>query len=197
MQCSLTEAQLIESGVMLPNTDSLLRLRSFYQELVSVAKLMPARLEGIAENRQSISTKLIINDLLPLFVDVLTAEPHTFLAEKKSSRRVLARQAESLLRQNLHTPITLTNLCQSLSKSQRSLYYAFQECYGVPPMQYLKILRLNGVYRKLQSTEPTKTRVTEVATDWGFWHLGQFSRDYRNMFGESPSTTLRRDSKPR
>ncbi|MCK5375915.1 MAG: helix-turn-helix domain-containing protein, partial [Acidobacteria bacterium] len=32
--------------------------------------------------------------------------------------------------------------------------------------------------------------VTDVANNWGFWHMGQFAADYRKMFGELPSQTL-------
>ena len=28
-----------------------------------------------------------------------------------------------------------------------------------------------------------------VAHRWGFWHMGQFARDYRRLFGELPSET--------
>jgi hypothetical protein len=31
-----------------------------------------------------------------------------------------------------------------------------------------------------------------VALDWGFWHFGDFSRAYKDCFGELPSDTLRR-----
>ncbi len=34
--------------------------------------------------------------------------------------------------------------------------------------------------------------VIEIAFGWGFTHMGQFSSDYRHMFGEKPSETLRR-----
>jgi AraC family ethanolamine operon transcriptional activator len=33
--------------------------------------------------------------------------------------------------------------------------------------------------------------VRDVAADWGFWHFSQFSSDYRKLFGQSPSESLR------
>ena len=34
--------------------------------------------------------------------------------------------------------------------------------------------------------------VARLALDYGFAHLGRFSQDYRKLFGEPPSQTLRR-----
>jgi AraC family ethanolamine operon transcriptional activator len=31
-----------------------------------------------------------------------------------------------------------------------------------------------------------------AAVEWGFWHFGEFSRAYKECFGELPSETLRR-----
>ena len=33
--------------------------------------------------------------------------------------------------------------------------------------------------------------VAEVAGRWGFWHMGQMAADYRKLFDELPSQTLR------
>jgi AraC-like DNA-binding protein len=48
---------------------------------------------------------------------------------------------------------------------------------------------------KLHSDVSTAT-VTEIATTHGFWELGRFSVEYRGLFGESPSTSLRRPILP-
>ncbi|NOR23809.1 MAG: helix-turn-helix domain-containing protein [Desulforhopalus sp.] len=35
-------------------------------------------------------------------------------------------------------------------------------------------------------------KVIDVSNVWGFWHMGQFAADYRNLFGELPSETLQK-----
>jgi AraC family ethanolamine operon transcriptional activator len=39
-----------------------------------------------------------------------------------------------------------------------------------------------------------ESRVADIAIRWGFWHMGQFARDYRAMFGELPSETLKKSA---
>ena len=34
------------------------------------------------------------------------------------------------------------------------------------------------------------TPINEIASAFGFKHMGQYSRDYRRWFGETPSMTL-------
>ena len=53
--------------------------------------------------------------------------------------------------------------------------------------------RLDAVRQTLMAAMPGDgLSVTEAAQRWGFGHLGNFSVLYRQRFGESPSTTLRR-----
>ena len=42
------------------------------------------------------------------------------------------------------------------------------------------------------TTDPGQTTVTQVATTYGFYHPGRFSRWYRENFGERPSEILKR-----
>nr|WP_269767767.1 helix-turn-helix domain-containing protein [Oleiphilus messinensis] len=46
--------------------------------------------------------------------------------------------------------------------------------------------------RALYQSSAEQTQVADVAADWGFWHLSQFSKDYRQLFGERPSDTLQK-----
>jgi hypothetical protein len=69
--------------------------------------------------------------------------------------------------------------------------YGFREVYGSSPMAYLKTLRLYAVRTQLQQAEATTTAIAEIAKRFGFRSLGHFSRDYKTMFGELPSETLK------
>jgi AraC family transcriptional regulator, ethanolamine operon transcriptional activator len=53
---------------------------------------------------------------------------------------------------------------------------------------YLRAIRLNHVRRELRDGRS----VTDAATTWGFLHFGSFASDYRRMFGELPSVTVKR-----
>jgi AraC-like DNA-binding protein len=59
-------------------------------------------------------------------------------------------------------------------------------------VRYLWLRRMNLVRPALLRADPAVATVTGIATDHGFWELGRFSVEYRALFGESPSATLRR-----
>lgn len=93
-------------------------------------------------------------------------------------------------------PLSVADICRILGVSRRSLQYAFQEVLGMNPVAYLRALRLNGVRRELKAGGPD-IAVLDVAARWGFWHPSHFSADYKRLFGELPSATLRRHADQR
>jgi len=50
---------------------------------------------------------------------------------------------------------------------------------------------LNEKLSELQSKHGQPPNIVDVASRWGFWHMGQLAADYRKHFGELPSETLR------
>lgn len=88
----------------------------------------------------------------------------------------------------------LSELCATANVSERTLQYAFRDIMGMSPLTYLHRLRLHRARNELRLANSDSTTVTDVAMNWGFWHFGEFSRAYKNCFGEVPSRTLRQDT---
>lgn len=133
-----------------------------------------------------------LEDFIPLLIDAIPPPSPRLDTSLRSPRRFdLVNQAEEYMRTHLETPITLMSLCTALHTSERPLNYGFQEVFGVSPMAYLKTLRLQSVRTQLQLADPAATAIAEIANRFGFHSLGHFSRDYKTMFGELPSETLK------
>ncbi len=103
-------------------------------------------------------------------------------------RRRLVEQAVRLARDNAQHIQSVADLSQESGASIRTLRRGFQERFGVSPKAYLLAQRLIGARRALRSATQ-QALVTDVANNWGFWHMGQFAADYRRQFGELPSET--------
>jgi AraC family ethanolamine operon transcriptional activator len=162
------------------------RLRSFMHQLFSVAD------QPLAMAEDHDVSRLVSGTLVPLlasFVDRF--DEHTVAPSKCLNRRVAAvATCEAYMRAHADATITLLDLSRISGMRSRSLINAFEAITGFSPMDYLKRLRLNGVRRALHVADKTQTRIIDVATAWGFWHMGHFASDYRALFGEAPSETL-------
>jgi AraC family transcriptional regulator, ethanolamine operon transcriptional activator len=88
--------------------------------------------------------------------------------------------------------LSIGDLCRIARASERTLDYAFRERFGLSPALYMKVQRLNCARRDLCGHQEPSINVADVANKWGFWHLGQFAKDYRNLFCELPSATYKR-----
>jgi AraC-like DNA-binding protein len=111
------------------------------------------------------------------------------------SCRDLVGQAEALALANVDEPLQVSTLCRILEVSERTLRKAFHAIHGVAPCRHLRMLRMSRARRALLSGDCRLTRVTEIATCFGFAELGRFSVEYRKTFGETPSQTLQRVSR--
>jgi AraC-like DNA-binding protein len=102
------------------------------------------------------------------------------------------RRLEAALQANPEGPMYLADLCAATGASYWTLRASCQEQLGMSPKRYLLLRRMNLARQALGRADPKCTTVTEIAGNYGFWELGRFSAVYRGLFGESPSTTLRR-----
>ena len=99
---------------------------------------------------------------------------------------------EDFLAAKQYEPVYLAEICTAIGASERTLRTLCHEYFGMGPMHYLWLRRMHLARRALLGADAQATTVTTVATDYGFWELGRFSVDYRLLFGELPSASLRR-----
>jgi len=106
-------------------------------------------------------------------------------------RHRAARRAQSFLREHLDRRVSVAELCLVTGVPKRTLMLGFSDLFSIPPLAYHRRMRLSAARRDLVRSWPGETSVTTVALRWAFDHFGRFSVAYRQMFGESPITTLR------
>lgn len=83
-------------------------------------------------------------------------------------------------------------LAREVHLSVRALQARFRRDVDMSPMDYVRQARLRRVRVALVDATPQTTTVRALAQRYGFAHLGRFAALYRQTYGESPATTLRR-----
>lgn len=107
--------------------------------------------------------------------------------------RVLAEAGERALWQCVvsgEAPRSTPRLAAMLGYSTRSLQLAFARHVGVPVTRYARLVRLHCAREALLRGGPGN--VSAVAMRYGIGHFGRFSIEYRALYGEAPSVTLKR-----
>jgi AraC-like DNA-binding protein len=102
------------------------------------------------------------------------------------------RRVVEAMRAHPGKPFTVADLAAIAGVSIRSLQESFRRYVGMPPMTYLRHLRLALVHEQLRQADPALYTVTEIAYRYGFTHMGRFAAEYRARYGFSPRQTLRR-----
>jgi AraC family ethanolamine operon transcriptional activator len=82
------------------------------------------------------------------------------------------------------SPVYSRELAERLAVSIRTLQSAVRVQHNMSLHSYVRWKRLMTARQKLQQGMTVK----RAALESGFWHVGEFARDYRNLFGELPST---------
>jgi AraC family ethanolamine operon transcriptional activator len=95
----------------------------------------------------------------------------------------------AFLSDDLAQPIYSEEMARKLGLSVRTLHDVVRRYRGMSLHRYLRLRRLWLVRRRLLAGADS---VKAVALAFGFWHLSDFSRGYRDQFGETPSETLER-----
>ena len=130
-----------------------------------------------------------------MLTQLLAAADHEYREELLSPgapcRPAAVKRVIDAMRAAPETPFTAASRAEIAGVSIRTLQEAFQTHVKLPPMAYLRNVRLERVHAELVVSDPSYSSVTEVAHRWGFAHLGRFAGAYRRKYGVQPSETLR------
>src|SRR5271165_113362 len=199
---SLTPSRLAEESLNLtgrpltvPETSQILtprhassfaRLRKLHSDARSLASRSPEILD-IPEVARALEAALA-HSMISCLTEVETP------AADLTTRQHLAimTRLEEFLVSNQSRALYLSDICQAVGASERTLRRCCQEHLGVGPNSYLMMRRLHLANRALRTADHRSQTVTEIAMAFGFWDLGRFAAAYRDLFGEMPRATLAR-----
>ena len=132
---------------------------------------------------------LLEAEILNAIFDFIMFEAPTL--ERKRFNIALAKK---ILNESLDNPMSIEALSKTLNISERQLHHAFKSNYKMTPKKFLHNLRLNAVKEELLAAKAGEVKIEDVAFKYGFQYHSHFTREYKKLFGEMPSSTLAQQS---
>ena len=175
--CPEVMTTLRKNDLLKVNQTHLKELRIFLDKILNS--------ESLVEN---ISLKVLEHQLVELLINTISFSipEKTFYRENVNT----FNNAVDYIHDNIKDLTTVNEVCRSLNVSDRQLRHLFQKKYAISPKNYIQNLKLSLIYKRLKVEQTEEVTIRSLAGDFNFWHMGQFSRDYRKLFGELPSETL-------
>jgi len=133
-------------------------------------------------------------EMLHAVVHCLAADDADDIAKTRHRHAALMVRFEEVLTKHIDRKLNMPALSAEMGVSERTLRMCCAEVLGVSPARYLLLRRLNRARAALRRADPSTATVAEVARNNQFLEFGRFAVTYRSIFGESPSTTLQRNS---
>jgi AraC-like DNA-binding protein len=179
-------AKAKELRIVHPRAQLMARLTKLHRAIGQLAHDTPEVLE-LPEVLRALE-----NELMHVMVRCLAdcASIETTTGERRHD--AIVARFEDFLAANPDRPLYLTEICAALGVAERTLRASCEEHLGMGPIRFLTLRRMHLAHRALLHADPSRSTVTRIITNQGFWELGRFSVAYSELFGESPSETLRR-----
>jgi AraC-like DNA-binding protein len=181
--CELTAPAA--THVLRPAPHRMARLTALHQEAARLARSDPARLAHPQVARA-------------LERNLVHAMVHCLNPDQNGERRVgsprhssVIARLEELLAASHDRPLYLAEVCAATGVAERTLRVCCNEHLGMGPIHYLWLRRMHLAREALRRADAATATVAGIAADHGFWELGRFSVEYRKLFGETPSRSLR------
>lgn len=127
-------------------------------------------------------------------IDELTSIDNYLSPTGRRNRRLIALEIEDLLWKKSDDsetlPSSIDDFAAHFSCSRRHIQQSIEETFGIGFAALKRYIRLQQAYAILHSGNFTG-KVTRLASDHDFNHIGRFARYFKDMFGQQPSSTIR------
>jgi len=132
-----------------------------------------------------------MENMLLTHIDTLLQTQEPYLPKLTKGERI-ALQIRDRIYKRITKKVTISSLAEEFDISEQTLQNAFKSLFGITPNRFLRNLKLNHVRKMLVTASNDEETIVRIANQWGFTHMGHFSRYYTDLFGENPSLTLQR-----
>lgn len=162
------------------------------RDVIALAAARKSRLCAVLNNilcdaeLSSEAPHILQSRIFGLLADLLREGQQSQPSSRRSTlarQQIVARLRELVLARPSE-PLAIPDLCSELHVSRRTLQNCVEEVTGLSPLSYIRSLRLNEVRRQIREGNAP---ISSIAYSWGFTHLSQFAKDYRQLFGALPS----------
>jgi AraC-like DNA-binding protein len=178
-------AALARKHPVRPPSELMSRLLNLHAMVVQLARTAPDILSFPSV------VAALEEDIILAIIQCLTEGATLKMTTGGQRHGMIMARFEEFLECHPDRPFCLTEICAAIGVAERTLRVACEEQLGMAPIRFLSMRRFHLVHRALRQADPSKTTVTRIAIDHGFWELGRFSVAYRALFDESPSDSLR------
>jgi AraC-like DNA-binding protein len=153
------------------------------------------RCTGLGQGQNVAQAALLAQTEMLVATTLLLHQPHSMAAQLWPAPPPSApkgiRRAQAYMLENLGERVPVAMVASHCGLSVRRLQALFKDECGQTPLQWLRMQRLQAV-RQALSQPDNANNISDTATRFGFTHLGEFSRAYRQAFGETPQKTRRK-----
>lgn len=175
---------LLNRQIKMMNISNIEQIRKDMTSIFKYANLLK-KMDNSDETRKEIETRS--EDMLHVAMKILI--------DSQEHRSKLSNQdlfhAISFIRYLRDEDFDMNKIARQTGIKDRTLRYKFLNSLNVSPKRFHMSLRLHEVMKALKKGD-NKTIISDIANIWGFWHMGQFAKDYKQFYGELPSETLKK-----
>jgi AraC-like DNA-binding protein len=171
-----------------PQRSALRQLRHFHQAAV---RTVESRSTVLADNETAHGLE---QQMIHALVECFDRGEAVEAAPAAREHQDLVSRLEALLHAQPNRHFRLAEICAALEVPTGVLRLACEEQLGMGPTEYVSRRRMQLVHRALLNGNLGPANISTIATHHGFRSLGRFAADYRAIYRELPSETLRRSS---